>query len=232
MGDVNILLLGETGVGKTTLSDSILNYVKYESLNDVKFQSSSGTEEIIIGIDNNECQINIMSDTQHPTTNSLQYNGRRINITDTPGLGDTRGLGYDARNANAVINYLNRFDHLHGICLLLKPTDIRCNASFNFCVQKILSQLNRDVLNNVVFVFTNARSKNYKADDAKRSLNETLRKIGSSLSVNETNTFYFDNESLGYLTAKGANFLDVYQQSWDKSKSESERYVPYFFFFL
>src|SRR5688572_27345092 len=37
--EINILLLGETGVGKSTFINSFVNYLKYETLNDAKSEN-------------------------------------------------------------------------------------------------------------------------------------------------------------------------------------------------
>lgn len=248
MSEVNILLLGETGVGKTTLVNSLFNYLTYNNLNDAKrnfiqltptsFQipcSDYETRLVTTGTDRNECQDGGVSGTQSPVAHLLRYKGRSIRIIDTAGLGNTRGLAYDERNANSLVNYLNQLRHLNGICIVLKPTESRSTVLFNFCIQKVLSQLNRDILNNVVFVFTNTRSSNYKPGDAMRPLQVALINAASPLVLNRETTFCLDNEAFRYLaaTSRGLNFSNVeeeaYQRSWNISSLESRRYCSFNF---
>ena len=72
-------------------------------------------------------------------------------------MGDTRGLSIDKKNFEETIKYLSQFDHLNGICFLLKPNNARLQPGFRYCFKELLSHLHRDSVQNICFCFTSAR---------------------------------------------------------------------------
>ena len=103
--EVNILLLGETGVGKFTWIKGFANYLSFETMDEAKdhdavsliptsFVLTDGNFEqriISTGNDNNgNSQETGQSATQFPKTYTLPYGETTVRIIDTPGIGDTR----------------------------------------------------------------------------------------------------------------------------------------------
>ena len=61
-----------------------------------------------------------------------------------------------------ILHAINKYDHLHGILILLKPNSARLTVIFRFVIQELLTHLHRDAAKNIVFGFTNTRSTNYR----------------------------------------------------------------------
>ncbi|CAF3569851.1 unnamed protein product [Rotaria sp. Silwood1] len=162
----NILLLGETGVGKSTFINAFANYLTFNTLEEaqrnepvvlmpVSFLMTTGDnfEEHIVKFgdiddsNNEDFDHPGQSVTQHCKAYVFYLNGtdqQKLRIIDTPGFGDTRGIEQDDLNMEPILEYVNNLSHLNAICFLLKPNASRLNISFRSCITHLLSQFNVD----------------------------------------------------------------------------------------
>ena len=157
----NILILGETGVGKSTWINGIFNYMHFENLKDAikndpiimlpstfNYVSDDGEHEIKVGEDSDECeQANSEghSVTKRPRTFELWYeeNNCLIHLIDTPGVGDPRGDDVDRNNFDKILTHLMSYDQLHAICILLKPNNSRLTPMFRYCIKELFTHLHK-----------------------------------------------------------------------------------------
>ncbi|CAG8663956.1 2548_t:CDS:1 [Cetraspora pellucida] len=253
--EVNILLLGETGVGKSTFINALYNYLKFETLND----ALSGNMEILIpskftvtdenyefrtielGNDSNENLSNIgMSATQSCKEYQFDLGDVIVRFIDSPGIGDTRGIDKDKENFENILRYISNYEYLNGICILLKPNNARLTILFKFCIQELLSHLHKSAKDNIVFCFTNSRGTLYRPGDTLPALKEQLRKLeqrsGVEIKTNKETMYCFDNESFRFLAASknGVKFSKddeiSFTESWKRSIDESVRLFEYLSF--
>jgi GTPase SAR1 family protein len=253
---INILLLGETGVGKSTFINAFANYLTFNTLQQaeigkpvvlipVSFLITVGDnfEERIVKFGSSDISNN--EDFDHPGQSVTQLcksyefhlNGRitkKLRIIDTPGFGDTRGLDQDDRNMQHILQYIKGFSHLNAICFLLKPNESRLNISFRSCLAQLFSLLGSNISNNIIFCFTNSRSTFYTPGNTA----PLLRKVLASLPMTDVpfkkdNTFCFDSESFRYLVAIQNKIRfdhhqkKEYETSWTNSVTEVNRLVRY-----
>ncbi|KAH8585939.1 hypothetical protein B0O99DRAFT_474606, partial [Bisporella sp. PMI_857] len=253
---LNILILGETGVGKSTFINAFVNYLTYETLEEAMKEdkltwvipcsfdamymdrSKPGSKiqrtKIAIGSRSDEADGSKgASATQQTTVYPVTIGTTTIRLIDTPGIGDTRGLEYDRKNMVDIIETLGSYDDLHGILILLKSNSARLTPSFSFCVKELLRNLHRDAARNMVFGFTNTRISNYTPGDTLGPL-ETLLEEHPDVGLSTlTDTMYcFDSESFRYLAAYKNNFImpneKDFQRSWTHSKEEAYRLLQHF----
>ncbi|CAG8615968.1 4350_t:CDS:1 [Ambispora gerdemannii] len=255
--EINILLLGETGVGKSTFINAFANYLKYDSLEDAKKSETVAlisskfnitdknyeTKEIKIGEEDENEKFDVVgaSATQECKSYVFHQSGNHRNITirliDTPGIGDTRGLDQDKKNFENILRYISYHNHLNGICVLLKPNESRTSVLFRFCIQELLSHLHKSAKDNIVFCFTNARGTLYRPGDTLPSLKKHLRDIqeqfGVEIEAVRDTMYCFDSESFKFLAALKQNVAFTedeeksFSESWKTSVKESERLVEY-----
>ncbi|KIL85474.1 hypothetical protein FAVG1_11432 [Fusarium avenaceum] len=249
--DLNILILGETGVGKSTWINAFINYLSHESIDDAleaenfkwvipcSFQTQTVADgrfvetEIKIGSSQSEKDgSGGQSATQSTKVYTVDIGKTRVRLIDTPGIGDTRGVDQDNSNMNDILSVLRTYDNLHGVLILLKPNAARLTVMFRFCIKQLLTHLHRNAANNIVFGFTNTRGSNYKPGDTFKPLNSLLAEYEDvKMGLFENNVYCFDSESFRYLAAKKKGIdmghLEDNRRSWEYSVAECERLVRY-----
>lgn len=251
---MNILILGETGVGKSTFINAFINYLTFETLDEAvahdglqwiipcsfstQFLDEKGRfhqQDIRIGTSNEEADGSLgQSATQGTTVYRIQMGDLLVRLIDTPGIGDTRGIEQDKVNMAGILSTLASFETLDGILILLKPNSARLTLMFKFCVTELLTHLHRDASRNIVFGFTNTRISNYMPGDAFKPLQSLMNKYQQvKMSLSHSNTYCFDSESFRYLaalkqTGRPMDNEDDFRRSWRRSEEESRRLLAHF----
>ncbi|RSL68851.1 hypothetical protein CEP53_002391 [Fusarium sp. AF-6] len=249
--DLNVLILGETGVGKSTWINAFINYLSYESIDDAlaakdlkcvipcSFQTQTAVDgkfvetEIKIGSSQSEKDgSGGQSATQSTEVYAVNIGKTRVRLIDTPGIGDTRGVDQDNSNMNDILTVLRTYNNLHGVLILLKPNAARLTVMFRFCIKQLLTHLHRNAANNIVFGFTNTRGSNYRPGDTFKPLNALLSEYEEvNMGLFENNVYCFDSESFRYLAAKKKGIdlghLEENRRSWEYSVGECERLVKH-----
>lgn len=253
---LNILILGETGVGKSTFINAFVNYLTFETLDEAMKEekltwvipcsfdamdmdrSKPGSKikrtKIAVGSRPDEADGSRgASATQQTTVYPVTIGTTTIRLIDTPGIGDTRGLEYDRKNMADIIATLGSYDDLHGVLILLKSNMARLTPTFSFCVKELLRNLHRDAARNMAFGFTNTRISNYTPGDTLGPLETLLEEhpdVGLSTSTNAM--YCFDSESFRYLAAYKNGFImpneEDFRRSWQHSKEEADRLIQHF----
>ncbi|XP_073488586.1 uncharacterized protein [Aquarana catesbeiana] len=147
-----IMMVGETGSGKTTLINTIVNYIFGVEWKDEyriqlieesnkKSQAHSQTSSITI------YQIN------HKNYFKIPYS---ITIIDTPGFGDTRGIKYDEKIMQKIREFFSKckFTEIDAICFVVQSTLARLTPTQVYIYDNILSIFGNDIKDNIIFFTT------------------------------------------------------------------------------
>uniref|UniRef100_A0A914HFA4 G domain-containing protein n=1 Tax=Globodera rostochiensis TaxID=31243 RepID=A0A914HFA4_GLORO len=244
-GILTILLLGETGVGKSTLINAIVNYLKHptfeealqadeiESVIPARFCTEEYDDdgelvqkEVLIGkMSEAECLKPGQSQTKWPkayiTPSKVGY---KIRLIDAPGICDTGGIKVDNLNLHKTLSFISTLPELHAICILLKPNSTRTGTAFKYCINGLLTYLHKNAANNIFFMVTNSRGSNYKMGKTRESLREILNPIEDahqvSIRLKQDRIYCLDNEAFEHLCLiKKANVQYTQKQMDNFSES-------------
>ena len=245
----NILVIGETGVGKSTFINSLANYCQFNSLQDALDHESlvsligssmwitdDNFNEIVVKIPGHDDAL-VQNAGKSVTTTCRTYdvsvNEWTVRLIDTPGLADTRGFDKDCDNIELIMNEMINTECLHGILILLKPNEGRLSLMFRYTINEFLTRLSKRVVPRIAFGFTNTRGTLYKPGETLRCLKELLAS-SDCFQIDQQSLYCFDSECFRFLAAvrQGVDFdtgtKDRHDRSWDVSASESFRLIRHF----
>ncbi len=151
-----MLLIGETGSGKTSFLNLLYNCVmvqklgcefeaggieKFKQFNDIKLENAQA--------------LPMESKTDDATLYNVEVGDLKIGVIDTPGFGDSRGFKQDKMNAQRIVSALKREEYINCVCLVIHGRQPRASASLRYVLSEITAILPRRILDNVIVVFSN-----------------------------------------------------------------------------
>ncbi|KAI4903637.1 hypothetical protein NFI96_009470 [Prochilodus magdalenae] len=146
-----ILMVGETGTGKTTLINTMVNYflgVKFEDK--VWFEITEEEKR-----DQTESQTSVVTVYEIVSEERLSS----LTIIDTPGYGDTRGIEKDmdiARNLHDLFLHDAGVKDLDAVCLVLKASQNRISDRQRYIFEGVLSLFGKDIEDIIVLCITHS----------------------------------------------------------------------------
>ena len=218
---LNLLLLGETGTGKSTWINAFANYVSFDTLTEAEdaggrfpirttfnVNDPETYEERIIATDKTVLsgdEVAGQSVTQEPTIYSFAHGAVTVNVIDTPGLlctedASTDTHDMDKQHVDNILHFIGRFNELHAICILLKPNQARITKAFAYCITEILRNLHESASNNVIFIITNAKSTNFMPGNTLNTLKNFLQQNSLERIKLTPDTMYcIENDTVQYI---------------------------------
>ncbi|XP_047424880.1 uncharacterized protein LOC124996159 isoform X2 [Mugil cephalus] len=155
MPNKTILLVGETGAGKSTLVNFLVNYsmgVKFED--DVWFDILEGEEK--------------KSQSESQTTDVIVYKifgfeGQTLpyslTIIDTPGYGSTEAIEHDVVVNQRLFDWFRSEDGVHEVDVVgvvMKATDNRLSDRLSYVFNSVMSLFGKDLEKNIVALMTHS----------------------------------------------------------------------------
>ncbi|XP_039541142.1 uncharacterized protein LOC120488459 [Pimephales promelas] len=199
-----ILMVGETGAGKTKLINTMINYML-----DVQRE-----DKVWFEITDDD-QTSVHSQTSIITVYGfyIQESKTDLTIIDTPGYGDTRGVEKDKEIAKSLL-VLSKCDEciqtLDAVCLVIKATQTRLSDRETYIFDAVQSLFGKDIDENIILLFTHSRGA------IPRNVLTAVEEGKIKCAVNEQNQpLYFQFDNCQSDADDEENIMQ--KQSWDLS---------------
>ena len=179
-----LIILGQTGDGKSTLINAMINYIF-----DIKWEDSF--------------RFVLIPESKHQTHSQTQWitayafnvvHGSKIMfnliIIDTPGFSNTQGLERDLKLVDQIQEFFSNpdqygIDHLDGIALTVKAHDSRLTHTQRYIFHAVMSIFGKNVKRNIFVMATHA-------DGGTSKVFEALQEAG----IPSDKKFVFNNSAL------------------------------------
>uniref|UniRef100_A0A8C1SSY7 Uncharacterized protein n=1 Tax=Cyprinus carpio TaxID=7962 RepID=A0A8C1SSY7_CYPCA len=223
--DKTILLVGETGTGKTTLINAMINYMLGVKREDkVWFEIT----------DDQSDRTSVHSQTSRITVYGfyLQESPIHLTIIDTPGYGDTRGVALDKEIAEGLLSLSKSAEEIcevDAVCLVIKATQNRLSDRQKYIFDAVQSLFGRDIAENIILLFTH--SDGMPPKDALTAVKEANIKCA----VNDKKQplfFLFNNCQTDAADEEDDEDTEEYEKSLDQSFNLSFKGMTRLFKFL
>ena len=169
-----MLLIGETGSGKTSFLNLICNYAHLEKLGckfdkdgfeklqrfddpDLENKDKKASDKMV-----SDTSGAMLYDAAADSTDSADSTIRKADldklefcIIDTPGFGDSRGFDQDKKNAEAIISCIQKEEYINCVCIVINGRETRITADLKYVLTEISSILPNPILDKLIFVYTN-----------------------------------------------------------------------------
>ncbi|KAF8320491.1 hypothetical protein DL93DRAFT_2052832, partial [Clavulina sp. PMI_390] len=144
-----ILLVGETGVGKSAVLQFMANVLKGNAVFNYDLS--------ILDLNNEEGGSQSSSQTKAARLYKLMSNnGIEVNILDTPGLADTRGLQRDELHKKSIATQIeNHVTSVNAVIVLANGTIPRITTSTDYALTTLSALFPKTLATNIAFLFTN-----------------------------------------------------------------------------
>ena len=148
-----MLLIGETGSGKTSFLNLLCNcglvqalgftdgLAQFRNFNDIKLENARASK--------------MESKTSDAKLYNVDLNDLKVGVIDTPGFGDSRGIKEDKLHVKRIVDSLKGEEYINCVCLTINGRQARMSATLQYVLSEVTAVLPRQVLGNVIVVFTN-----------------------------------------------------------------------------
>ncbi|XP_077075324.1 uncharacterized protein LOC143726245 [Siphateles boraxobius] len=201
-----ILMVGETGTGKTTLINTMINYMLCVQREDkVWFEIT----------DDQSDRTSVHSQTSIITVYGFypQESQTDLTIIDTPGYGDTRGHDLDKQIAESFLSLCKSaegINEINAVCLVIMAHQNRLSGRQQYIFDAVQSLFGRDIAENIVLLFTHSNGARPK--NALTAVKEA--KIKCAVNDKNQQFFLFDNCQSEPADEDDEN---IKEQSWNLS---------------
>ena len=195
----NIVLIGETGNGKSSLGNFILGTDGFEVSNDI----NACTKE---------------------TIQKISQIDPKIGVLDTPGLQDRSGQ--DKVHYDQMLEIFQQIKHLHLIAIVLNFANPRFTSSIHHMIKFLCNVFPKNFAHHVANVFTHYDHEYQMKLNKKKNKNEDPRSVQRNQFVPEIMKLISETTNEELFLGPPVYFLDSYVED-DNSKDEINQLLAF-----
>ncbi|XP_067297668.1 uncharacterized protein [Pseudorasbora parva] len=210
-----ILMVGETGSGKTTLINTMINHLLGVKFEDREWYQITEEDEDIDETQTQTSEITVYEAFVEKKKTSLT-------IIDTPGYGDTEGFEKDREISEYLSRLFSDKDGVHyidAVCFVMKASQNRLSGKELYIFHSVLSLFGRDIENNIVFLLTH--SDGLPPKDALRVINKAEIPCRRDEN-NEPVHFLFNNQQK---EKRHKRYERVLKSAWEMGKESMNEFL-------
>ena len=181
-----MVVIGETGAGKTSLIELILNCVEQEQSFDLSKLKKLTKEEYATAMQSRTTKINYYD---------VKAGDFSFLLIDTPGFADTRGDDQNKLNMDNIISHMKEQIYINCVCLVINGSQSRLSKLMKDVLNDITTLLLPEIRQNIIIAFTKIKDED--------SLNFDLEILNEEFGIYvlEERKFLFDNPWSRWQTA-------------------------------
>jgi len=150
-GDYTILLVGETGTGKTSLLSLLYNVLAGHTPDKYVFAHDKSNEA---GGSESQSQTKLAKVYEFKSNNGIKFR-----ILDTPGLADTRGVEQDEKHKAAIVEAVtSTITTVHAVVIVANGTLPRLGVATDYALWSLSSMFPRTLDKSIAIFLTNISS--------------------------------------------------------------------------
>uniref|UniRef100_W5NBM7 Fibronectin type-III domain-containing protein n=1 Tax=Lepisosteus oculatus TaxID=7918 RepID=W5NBM7_LEPOC len=220
-----IMLLGATGSGKTTLINGMINYIL-----GVEWEDESRFKLIHEETNKTQAESQTSEITAYQIHHSEGFRVRySLTIVDTPGFGDTRGIGQDKIITQKIRDFFsdkNGIVSLDAVCFVVQSALARLTHTQKYIFDSILSIFGKDIADNIVVLVTFADGQAPPVLEAIKAANVSCAKL-----KNDTPRHFKFNNSVLFASNEGSTGSSHQskfdQMFWQMGSESMETFFSY-----
>ena len=199
-----LLLIGETGSGKSTLVNAMANWAA-----GVEYNSPVRYRLVV-----EPAKDQAFSQTQSVTSYlvSCEKYSFVLRLIDTPGFGDTSGVERDEQITKDIYTTLQKEDEIHGVCFVAAASLPRLTVTQQYIINKVLTMFGTDAVANIFLLITFADGKKAQVLNAIKA---------SGFPFDEKACFHFNNSAL---FAKGEDRNEYSKNFWNMGEGSMSNF--------
>jgi energy-coupling factor transporter ATP-binding protein EcfA2 len=167
-----VLFIGQTGAGKTTLLELFNNYERILRARENGELTNEALDKLTLISKEQERMANdpaekarrdaaakrMESMTDTTDVYAIKLGPLTLEIVDSPGFGDNRGLDQDKANVKTLIDFLKTRNSIHGICIVINGKETRSHSSLQLALTQLSSVVPVNALQNLFVLYTQCSS--------------------------------------------------------------------------
>ncbi|KYQ93281.1 hypothetical protein DLAC_05942 [Tieghemostelium lacteum] len=183
---ISILVIGETGSGKSTLINTLTNYFLNGTLDKLKVAIATKYLKQTENFDNNEK--NVIDRTSSQTDSCIKYdfktNDYIYSFIDSPGLSGTRGIKQEEINMDKIMRAAEQAKSLTAIILVINGTITRLTVNLQNVINRLKGLIPDSLIENIYVLLTHCHPED-----------SNFEKDSFTIPINEENFYYMNNSA-------------------------------------